>query len=150
MSLDITTVLTRVADHARISGAFERVLIGEPKSAPGGGRTCAVWTGPGGPADSGLASTSMLMRFTVRVYVPMLQQPQDSVELDAVGAVDVLLAEYNGDFELGGAVRHVDVLGHYGNPLAFEPGYVTLDSTMFRVMDINLPLVINDVYEQVA
>jgi len=150
MSLDIATILTRVADHARTSGAFEQVFIGEPKSAPGRGRTAAVWAGPSGPAASGLASTSMWMRFTVRVYVPLKQEPPDSIELDAVAATDVLLAAYNGDFELGGAVRNVDIFGEFGAALGVEPGYITIDNTAFRVMDINLPLVINDVYGQVA
>lgn len=150
MALGIRTLLTRVADHGKASGAFQRVLIGEPKSPPGKGRTMAVWTGPAAPASSGLASTSMVVRFTVRVYVPLLQRPQDDVELDAVGAADVLMAAYNGDFTLGGAVRQVDIFGEYGQALTIEPGYVTLDSTLFRIMDITLPLVVNDVYEQVA
>lgn len=150
MTIDIRTILTRVADHGRASGAFERALIGEPKSPPGTGRTFAVWTEPIGPASSGLSSTSLVMRFTVRVYVPMLEQPQDEVELDAVMGADVLMAAYNGDFTLGGAVRNVDIFGEYGQALTVEPGYVTLDSTMFRIMDINLPLVVNDVYDQAA
>jgi hypothetical protein len=150
MSLGIATILTRVADHGRAAGTFERVLIGEPKSPPGQGRTMAVWAGPVGPASSGLSSTSLVMRFAVRVYVPMLKQPQEDIELSAVAAADVLMAAYNGDFSLGGAVRNVDIFGEYGTALTVDPGYVTLDSTMFRVMDINLPLVINDVYEQVA
>lgn len=110
----------------------------------------AVWTAPISPASSGLASTSLVMRFTVRVYVPMLNQPQDEIELDAVGATDVLMTAYNGDFTLGGAVRNVDIFGEYGTALTVDPGYVTVDSTTFRVMDINLPLVVNDVYDQTA
>lgn len=150
MSLDIRTVLTRLADHGKRSGAFRRVLIGEPKSPPGEGRTMAVWTAPAAPASSGLASTSLAMRFTVRVYVPYAEPREtENVELSAVEAADVLLAAYNGDFTLGGAIRQVDIFGEHGQALTVDPGYVTLDSTIYRVMDITLPLVVNDVYEQV-
>lgn len=151
MSLGISTILTRVADHGRAAGTFERVVIGEPKSPPGEGRTMAVWTEPAAPASSGLASTSLAVRFTVRVYVPYAE-PRDTenVELAAVEAADVLMAAYNGDFSLGGAVRNVDIFGEHGQALTVTPGYVTLNQTIFRVMDINLPLVVNDVYDQAA
>jgi hypothetical protein len=44
----------------------------------------------------------------------------------------------------------VDLLGAHGIPLSARAGYDEQDSKMFRVMDINLPLVINDVWQQTA
>ncbi len=151
MSLGVRTLIIRIADHGKQSGAFQRVLIGEPKSPPGPGRTMAVWAAPMAPAGSGLASTSMALRFLVRVYVPYVE-PSDTqnVELSALEAVDVLLDAYNGDFTLGGTVRQVDIFGEHGQALVVDPGYVTLDSKIFRVMDITLPIVVNDVYDQAA
>ena len=151
MALDISSILDGVVSHAMASGQFERVNQHEPKNAPGNGLTCAIWVDRIAPTTaSGLASTSAVVTFRVRLYSGMLQEPQDAIDPNIVLAVDALMTAYSGDFDLGGNVRNVDLLGLAGIPLSAQAGYLNQDNKMFRVMDITLPVIVNDVWGQVA
>lgn len=152
MALDIVTILDTVQDHALASGYFDAVNGHEPKSAPQNGLTAAVWVEQIGPArgGSGLAATSSRLALNVRLYTPMVQQPEDAIDPDLMTALDALLAAYSGDFTLGGIVREVDLLGAYGDPLSARAGYLTTSGAEYRVMTITLPLIVNDLWEQVA
>lgn len=52
-----------------------------------------------------------------------------------------------GGYTFGGTVFAVDLLGAYGEPLRAEAGYLTIGNTMFRVMDVFVPIVLSDVWE---
>ena len=149
MSLNTTVVLNEVVSHAMKLGLFERVNGHEPKSAPGNGLSAAVWVDRVGPAGSGLAATSALLTLQVRLYSPMLQEPQDAIDPNLTAAADALMNAYSGDFELGGNVRNVDLLGQTGPGLSAQAGYIEQDHKLYRVMTITLPLIVNDVWEQV-
>jgi hypothetical protein len=150
MSLDFKSVLTAVADHAARSGLFSRVNKHEPKSAPDGKLIAAIWVQSIGPAESGLASTSVRLVLMVRVYTSMISDPPDAIDPAIVRAVDVLMTAYSGDFTLGGLVRNIDLMGRAASRCPLRPRYLNQDNKIFRVMDITLPLILNDVWEQVA
>jgi hypothetical protein len=152
MALDIRTILAAVESHALASGYFDAVNGHEPKSAPQNGLTCAVWVEQIGPArgGSGLDSTSARLALNVRLYTPMVQEPEDAIDPALMDALDALLAAYSADFELDGLVRQVDLLGTYGDPLSVRAGYLTTSGAEYRVMTITLPLIVNDLWEQVA
>jgi hypothetical protein len=42
----------------------------------------------------------------------------------------------------------VDIKGAYDIPLAWEAGYLNVGGGMYRILDITLPLVINDVWTE--
>jgi hypothetical protein len=135
--------------HAASSGYFDRVNAHEPKNKPGNGVTCSVLIGPLAPSRaSGLATTSMVFTATVRVQIPADRLPLDRLDTDLMTAAGVLFAAYLADFTLDGLVRNVDVFGAAGTPLSCRPGYLTHDQQAFRVVDIFVPLVINDVFDQ--
>jgi len=149
--IDIAALLAAATSHAQSLGVFDRVNGHEPKVAPGNGLTAAVWVQTVAPIrSSGLNSTSICMVFNVRIYTSMLQEPQDSIDPAMVGALDLLMAAYSGDFTLGGLIRSVDLLGANGVSLAAQAGYVEQDKRLFRVYTVTLPLLINDAWEQVA
>lgn len=152
MSLGFQDLVDRVQSHALASGWFERVNGHEPKSAPGSGLTAAVWLQNIRPTElSGLNSTSGRVELMIRIYHPMLAEPQDAIDPTAVAAADDLMSAYSGDFDLGGTVRNVDLLGQDdGVGLSLEAGYVAVNNVMYRALDITLPVIINDVWEQVA
>ena len=152
MSLDIRTILGAVESHAQQSGFFQAVNGFEPKSAPQNGLTCAIWVEQIGPArgGSGLDSTSVRLALFVRLYTPMLQQPEDAIDPDLMTALDALMAAYSGDFTLDGMLREVDLMGRYGDPLSARAGYLTTSGSEYRVMTITLPLIVNDLWEEVA
>lgn len=150
MSVDTTTIRDALVSHALESGHFEQVNEHEPKNAPGSGITAAVWVDRIEPArSSGLAVTSARMVFNVRLYQNFRSQPEDAIDPALVAALDALMTAYSSDFTLGSNVRCVDLLGMAGVPLSAEAGYLEQDRTIFRVVTITLPLIVNDAWEQV-
>ena len=152
MALDIRTILDAVESHALASGYFVAVNGHEPKSAPTTGITAAVWVEQIGPARGGsnLNSTSARLALFVRLYSSMMQQPTDAIDPDLMTALDALMGAYSGDFTLGGLVRQVDLRGAYGDGLSARAGYLDEGDAEYRVMTITLPLIVNNLWAQVA
>jgi len=151
MALDVDGIVNAVVSHAMASGWFERVNGHEPKNAPGNGLTAAVWAARVRPVlSSGLASSSALVVLNVRLYTSMLQEPQDAIDPTMLQALSSLFEAYSGDFTLGGVAREVDLFGSEGTPLQAEAGYLNQDGRLFRIFTITLPVVVNDVWDQVA
>jgi hypothetical protein len=88
--------------------------------------------------------------FNCRIYTSMLTEPQDAIDPIVLSAVDLLIGEYSGDFDLGGTVRNVDLLGQFGSPLSARAGYLNQDQKLFRVMTLTIPLAINDLWAENA
>jgi hypothetical protein len=148
---DIQGLFDRIQSHALTTGLFESVNTHEPKSAPGTGTHAAIWVEAVRPlGSSGLGSTSGLIEFRIRLMSGMLQEPQGSIDPNLLKAADTLLSTYSGDFTLGDSVRCIDLLGQSGASLSLEAGYIMVDKTMLRVYEITLPVIINDLWEQVA
>ena len=156
MSFDgvaVSDLLNALVTHAMTLGYFESVNTHEPKSAPGNGLQCSIWVDTIDPVpSSGLASTSGRLVFHVRIYSNMLQEPQDDIDPNILTAVCALLEDYSGQFELGGAggTRNVDLLGTHGQALSAQAGYLQMDNRIYRVMVIAMPVLINDLWDQVA
>jgi hypothetical protein len=150
MTLGFEVVQNKVVSYALSSGLFEQVNLHEPKSSPGTGLTCAIWIQSISPINSasGLASTSGRILFMIRLYQNMLMEPQDAIDPELVNAVDVLMGTFSGDFDLGSTVKNIDLLGQYGVALNAISGFTTVDGKMFRVFDIFLPVIINDIWQQ--
>jgi hypothetical protein len=144
----VSTLITAAVSHANATGHFDQVQGGEPTGAPGNGLSCAVWVNDLRPVASGLAATSYRVELFVRVYHDAFTEPVDVIDPAAVDAVDALLADYIGNFTLGGALRMVDVRGAQGGPLTVQAGYLTVGARTYRVMTISLPLIINDLYTE--
>lgn len=153
--MGLVAVLGPVTDamvsHATASGHFQSVNQHEPKNSPGNGLRAALWAQTFRPARrSGLRSTSMRLEYRLRIYQNMLMEPQDAIDPTVLAAADAMFAAYSADFTLGGLIRQVDLLGSDGNPLSATAGYLAIDNKMNRVMDLTIPLVLNDVYDQEA
>jgi hypothetical protein len=102
------------------------------------------------PQRSGLSSTTSRVELMERIYSNMLQEPVDMIDPNVIKATDVLCTAYSGDFTLNGSIAEIDLLGAYGTPMRAQAGYVTINQTMFRCMDITLPLIVNDLWTQAA
>jgi hypothetical protein len=150
MALNVGDILDHIVSHAMTTGYFERVNQHEAKNAPGNGLTAAVWVRTIRPKRSGLDKTSVKVTFTVRLYSNMVAEPQDAIDPDLMKATDALMALYTGDFSFDGTVYAVDLLGEEGEPLQGDAGYVEIDKKMFRIFDITLPVMVDDVWTQTA
>lgn len=152
--MNLQTLLTAIIDHQASIGFFESVSQHEPKNDPGPGVTAATWVQDVRPvqAASGLAATSVRVEFTTRLYRDMLGEPADQIDPEMYAAADKLMEAYTGDFQLGGVegTRNVDLLGAHGEPLRMRAGYLNQGGTLFRILDILTPLVVNDVWDQAA
>lgn len=150
MSINITAILTAVESHAMGLGQFERVNKHEVANAPGAGITVEIWVQRIGPVrSSGLASTSALLLLNVRLRMPALL-PDDYIDPAMTTACSDLMGAYSGEFELGGLVRDVDLFGENGTPLQAVAGWLPQDGSLFRVYTVDLPLVINDIWNQAS
>lgn len=152
MTVDVEGTLTRLVDHAKKLGVFEVARTSEFKSAPPNGLCFALWVQRLGtsPDGSGLASTNALLRLTARIYFPMTHKPEAEIEGRVFSAASGYLGRINGDFTLGGTVRNIDLLGEVGDAPAFEGGYLAIDNKISRIADLNMQVIFNDSWEQVA
>jgi len=105
-----------------------------------------------GPAvsASGLSATSARLVFRIRLYTSMISEPQDAIDPAMLAANIKLMASFSDDFDLGGSVRNVDLLGAYGIPMSSQAGYLNQDGKLMRIIDITLPLIMNDLWTQSA
>lgn len=148
---DPAATMDGLVSHAAASGLFDQVQGHEPKNAPGNGLSCAVWGDRIVPVQSsGLDTTSIRVAFSLRIYSNMASEPQDAIDPAILTAVATLMAAYSGDFTLAGGARYIDLLGASGLPMSAQAGYLTQDEREFRVMTLTVPIIYNDVFEQVA
>lgn len=152
MTLNITGILDAVVSHAMASGHFEQVNGHEPQNAPSLGLTAAVWADQIVTlrAASGLDSTTVRLDFNVRIFTSAQSEPADAIDPALIAAVDDLCAAYVADFTFDGLVKQIDILGAHGQPLLVRAGYVQQSGAIYRVMTITLPVIVNDLWEQVA
>lgn len=152
MSLNTTAIRDALGDHAASSGYFDQFARHEPKHPLGNGLLGAVWVQSVRPIAlaSGLAATSARVEFWLRIYQSMLMEPQDDIDPTVDAARDALMLAYSGDFQLGGLVRNVDLLGAHGDPLSAQAGYLTQGQQMMRVVTITIPCVVSDAWPQAA
>ncbi|MEU6781493.1 hypothetical protein ABZ912_19995 [Nonomuraea angiospora] len=151
MSLDATGILDAIVSHAMTLGVFETVNAHEVVNAPGYGLHAEVWADSIAPVAivSGLAATSALVVWNVRIRGNADAQPRDLVDPNMMAAVDALMNAYSGDFTLDGLVRNVDLLGQAGAALSARAGYLSQGGVVYRIYDVVLPLIVSDVWEQV-
>lgn len=144
----IESAVDRLVSTAAAGGYFGQVTAHEPKSAPGSGLTFSTWIGDIQPipGKSGLDVTSCRIEMTGRIYRNMITDPQDRIDTDVARAGSYLLAQLTADFGIDGA--YIDLLGAHGAPLGMQYGYVELDKSMFRVGDILIPFIADDVFDQ--
>ncbi len=152
MAIGISALINAVTTHASSSGLFDNVQGHEPKSSPGNGLTFAVYLSSLTPvaARSGLAVTTARVELTARLYKPFLSDPEDLIDPAMADAADKLFEAYAGDFQLGGTASNIDLLGAHGDPLRAEAGYQNISGTVFRVLDIVIPIIVNDAWNQEA
>jgi len=149
----VRALFDALASAAEATGVFDGgVIRHEPKSAPVTLPACAVWFEEIRPARlSGAASVSAVVIFRARVYeAKMLAEPQDNIDPGLLAHTSVLLSAWSGQFSLGGTVRAIDLLGMEGTPLAAVAGFIPHDNVLLRVAEITVPVIVNDVWDEVA
>lgn len=148
----IETLIDALVSEYQRGGYFDRINTHEPRRKPGKGLTAAIWplSITPLPLASGLNVTSALVVFTGRSYMNMHTEPNDMIDVWMLRANSNLMRAFSGDFTLGGLIRNVDLLGNFGTPLSLVSGYLDQDKAKFRIIDLTIPCVVNDVWTQAA
>lgn len=159
--INFDDVVGSITDVAKSLGVFKSVQGGEPTSSPpGGGLTCSVWFLRLAPdlRSSGLNVTSVICVLTARIMGPDTYQPRDGEDPRMLRAASALFAALSGDIDLSGPtgssrIDEVDLLGRGagGTPLSMQGGYVSMageGGEVYRIIDVTVPLILNDVYAQ--
>lgn len=147
MALNVAGVYTELKDTLYGLGVFESVSTHEPKNSPTGGRVSIIFSGTR-PGPSGLASTSVFIDFTIRLFADMMHEPQDEIDPNTLAALDATCAALVANFTLGGTAESVDVRGKGGIPVTSRTGYADYSGTIYRVCDITVPVLINDLWSE--
>lgn len=139
-------LFSQLTSHAKSLKVFDRVNSHDPDSTPGQGVSCSITLASidANPAASGLAAVSGVITFSVRVWSSLMQKPLDAVDPAVLGAVSSLLNAYSGAFTLGGTVRDIDLLA-----LKAQAAYLNSEGKEFRVVEITVPIVVNDLWGMV-
>ncbi|MFJ5984308.1 hypothetical protein [Lentzea sp. NPDC092896] len=147
-------LFSQLTSHANRLGIFERVEFREPVNKPVGGLALALWINDYKPvpAGSGLAETTMLLDVRATAYNPLGsgKNAAPKVEARILYAVHRYMKVLSNDFELDRMVRNIDLLGQTDKRLESDFGYLQYEDTWYRIGEITVPLIINDVYEQEA
>lgn len=153
MSIDLAAIQSALESEALALGVFDRVMTHEPKSKPGNGISLVLWAARIEPSRvaSGLAAVSTLIVWNARAMIPMLREPEDTIDTDLAAAGCAYIEALAGGYTLGGIVRDVDVFGESnGTMLAGTMGYLNQDNVLYRVFTITIPMIVNDSFTEVA
>lgn len=136
--------------HAESLAVFSEINPHAPIRPPQTKKTgvsLSIELGPWVPVpSSGLAMTSGRITFVHQLWSSLMQRPLSGIDVQVFGALAALVASYSADFTLGGLVREVDLFA-----MSAEPGYVPdFEGEPFRVIRLDVPLIVNDMYEQEA
>jgi hypothetical protein len=137
-----------VQSAAKGLGLFQGVDKHEPENAPGTRLYCSIVLGSGPtpkPAQSGLDAVTGQVTLIARVWSWAMQRPLDDVDPEVVAAVAALMNELAGEFTLDGTVRNIDLMS-----MSAEPAWVEFEGKQFRVVSLTIPIVVNDMFEEVA
>jgi hypothetical protein len=152
---DPQAFIERFADFGRASGMLEAVNGAEPENAPStSGVTSAIWVQRFGPVPtgSGLAATSARLVLNQRLYSTMQTDPLDAVDPAMLQVLTALQGAYHGAFDLTSVYAPgawVDLLGQSGIIMDAQAAYMKQDDGTYRIYDLPIPIILNDIWEQI-
>ena len=142
---DIKPVIQAIESFVAQNGYQGKVGVGEPKSPPAEEIAAAVFLRSLSVIDATLTTLDGHAMVTIRLYRDMLAEPTEDNEYKLAAAAFQLLADVAAGFTLSGLVRHVDFAGAGGNTLVVQFGYTDIGGRLFRIADIDMPMIINDI-----
>jgi len=141
---NIKTTLQAIESYLAASGYFVHTQVAEPKSPPPEGLSAAVYMSDVAVHQVTLGTTIERHVPIIRLYKQMLAEPAADIEFEMALAVQQVTSDLLGEYDLGTTVRNVDAGGETGAPMSARWGYVDVGGTMFRVVDIVVPLIVDD------
>ena len=150
LGFELAPALDALRSICRKSAGFEIVHPHEPRKPPVSGFSVGAWLNAMDPVPrrSGLAATSLRVEFNVRIYLPMSGRPE-AIDTETARRVDLIFRALHDDITITPADHEIDWLGAYGETVRARSGWLTIENTLVRIMDIFVPIIVNDAYAQV-
>jgi hypothetical protein len=147
MAFEIGNTLHAVESYIQNLGLFQTVRIGEPKQPLGQGLHAAIFMQAVAIAAVYVGGDTRENHIVqLRVYKDMLAEqtdPQHNLESELASAVSKLMSNLLGDTDLESSIMSIDAGGIDGASMRADYGYVDVGGTMYRVVDIGIPMIIN-------
>ena len=155
MAFNIKSTLDAVASHIARSGYVSDAMIGEPTSPPDAvdKLVAAVMMNGANIAELTLTNTIEVHPILVRFYRRAAFTEGDDagdVESQVAVAVSEIASNLIGEYDLGATIRNIDVAGQYGGGMSATWGYINISGTIYRTVDLTVPLVVDDSATQAA
>lgn len=149
---DAQVLTDAIGAMAQSSGLFGAVSYHEPASLPANGINAAVWMQGIGPLKklSGLSATAARVEYRMRLYTPMTVGDMDAIDPAMTTAASLMIRLLSADFTLGGEVFAADLLGLGGVPLSAKADNYKQGDALYRIYDITIPLLVDNVWAQEA
>lgn len=143
---DAKALFSAIRSTAKRLGLSGEVIGHDPESAPPAGVSVSIMLGTVKPVtSSGLAAVSGEVTLMVHVWDFAQKRPLDDLDPEVLGATCALMGALAGGFTLNGTVRNIDLFG-----MSAAPGYVNFEGKEFRTVAITVPIIINDMFEEVS
>ena len=147
-SFNVKTTLERVDGYLAASGYFRAGhMIGHPKKpipAQGAELFAAAYMMSASVVALTLSTTIELHVIGIRVFRNFLTEPVSGIHFQLADAVSQIENDLVGEYDLGANIRNIDVGGQYGQPLRADWGTLDLGGMMYDVVDITVPLIVDD------
>lgn len=153
MTLQADQILAALNDHVLTLNVCDTVSGHETKAPPGTGVHCEMFGGGFEcvPARSGLGVVAVKLLWRMRLRTSWMQKPADDIDHRLLKVLDPIMTSFIGGFTLGGTVVAFDVLGAAGgSPVTGQFGYLDQGGQMFRTVEAQLPLIVDDLWTEAA
>jgi hypothetical protein len=139
MAKTLRTTIETAASYFQAHGGFDEVYEGEPTRPPDGYAVSVIYH-RSRVKETTLTGTIEQRTIICRVYhKAALEDPVPEIEHTMADYVDLIIATFLGDFDLGGIIRNIDVID-----LEVQWGYQTIQNMVYRLADVYVPMIVDD------
>ena len=138
MAIKTRAVMLNLQSKLLATGRFKAVTIGEPTRAPESPHAAVLMSRYEHPTTT-LSGTIERRTLMIRIYIKAFQEPTADVEYLLDDLVTETMEDIFEDYDLGGNVRAVEP-----TLVTATSGYQQVDDTTFRLVDISVPVIIDD------
>lgn len=142
-----TALFKALQSYAQKLNLFQAVVTSEPENAPGNRLYCSiVLDDPCITCDgsrSGLNSVTGTISFLVNIWSAANQRPLESIDPEVLAVAGSFIGALAGGFTLGGTIRNIDLFA-----VRARPAWADFQGKQYRVMQVNVPAVINDLWTE--
>lgn len=141
----IKDTLRVIESKVKATGQVAMAQVGEPKAPPSTLPAVAIFMDSVRiykmTVDGG---TGEVYTVNLRVYADMLKEPQEWNEYGLAEVAENLVNKLLTDADLNSKVMTIDAAGIAGEGVGLRWGYLDVSGKMHRIVDITLPLLVND------